>query len=167
MATEYCRHIRPNGTRCNSYALTGQLRCYWHTGLQQRHLALAPSGVQLDPATQPPPFELDFPELEDRASIQLALSMLLGALARNRIDPKRAGPILYGLQVASSNVRDLHNQQEHIVRTSSLDDHGQPLAPDEDPEEITETQLFIEDFENELRKEEEDDTYEGKYYEEE
>jgi hypothetical protein len=162
MATEYCRHIRPNGTRCNSYALTGQLRCFWHTGLQQRHLALAPSGT----TTQTPPVELDFPELEDRASIQLALSMLLGALARNRIDPKRAGPILYGLQVASSNVRDLHNEQSHIVRNSFLDEHGQPLAPDEDPAEITETQLFIEDFENELRKEEEDYTYKGKYYEE-
>lgn len=161
MATEYCRHIRPNGTRCNSYALTGQLRCYWHTSLQQRHLALAPPDTSL----QPPPLELDFPELEDRASIQLALSMLLGALARNRIDPKRAGPILYGLQVASSNVLNLHNQQEHLVRTSSLDEHGHPVAPDEDPEEITETQLFIEDFENELRKEDEDYTYEGKYYE--
>jgi hypothetical protein len=174
MPTEYCRHIRPNGTRCRSYALNGQLRCFWHKGLQDRHRSLTPSDGHSESIPtnaieaeyfRPRPIELDFPELEDRSSIQLALSMVLGALARNRIDATRVGPILYGLQVASSNVRDpIH--PSHIVRSSSLDDNGQPLAPDEDPEEITEAQLFLEDYEAELQKEDDDPDYESKYTEE-
>jgi hypothetical protein len=179
MATEYCRHIRPNGTRCRSLALTGQVRCYWHTGLTQRHLTLTPPPVNIPPHHASPeylarnplvaeyyaprPLELDFPELEDRSSIQLALSMVLGALARNRIDSKRAGPILYGLQVASSNIRDLQGQPSHPVRSPSFDDQGQPIAPDEDPEEIIEAQLFLEDYEADLKKQEEDEDYESPY----
>jgi hypothetical protein len=181
MATEYCRHIKPNGARCGSFALTGDLRCFWHKGLQDRHRSLTPPPVNIPPqyagpaylATHPltaqyyapGPLELDFPELEDRASIQLALSMLLGALARNRIDARRAGPLLYGLQVASSNVRDFP-APSHIVRSASIDEHGQPLAPDEDPEEITDFELFQEDYEAELKKEDDDGDYESKYSEE-
>jgi hypothetical protein len=180
MATEYCRHIRPNGTRCRSYALNGELRCFWHKGLQQRHRSITPTPVEMPPEHADPdflaahpltaqfyaprPLELDFPELEDRASIQLALSMLLGAMARNRIDSRRAGPLLYGLQVASSNVRDFP-APSHIVRSATIDEHGQPLAPDEDPEEVTDLELFQEDYEAELKKEDEDECYEGKYYE--
>jgi len=184
MATEYCRHIRPNGTRCRSFALIGERRCFWHKGLQERHLSLTPPPTIIPPEHADPaclarnpivaeyyaphyaPIELDFPVLEDRSSIQLALSMLLGALARNRIDPSRAGPILYGLQVASSNVRDFPSQPSNIVRTSSLDENGQPLAPDEDPEDILDAQLFLEEYEADLRKIDEDENYQSRYLDE-
>jgi hypothetical protein len=177
MPTEYCRHIRLNGTRCRSYALHGQPRCFWHNSLQQRHLALAapPSEIPAeyaDPeylATHPltasyfaqRPLELNLPEIEDRSSIQLALSMLLNALARNLIDPKRATPLIYGLQVASSNVRDF--QETYVVRSSSIDEHGQPLAPDEDPQEIIEAELFMQDFEADQKRLQEDPDYESQF----
>ncbi len=177
MATEYCRHIRSNGTRCRSLALIGQVRCYWHTGLQQHHRGLTPPATLIPPQHADPaflaanpiiaqyyaprPIEFDFPAIEDRSSIQLALSMVLGALGRNRIDPRRAGSMIFALQVASSNVRDLPSDHSNTVRSSSIDPSGQPLAPDEDPDEIVETQLLIEEYEADLKMQEEDEDYES------
>jgi hypothetical protein len=74
------------------------------------------------------PFSL--PPVEDTASIQLALIEVLEALAANQIDPKRAGLLLYGLQVASSNAKHvmLHSNS---VRSVSYTGDGIPLAPQE------------------------------------
>jgi hypothetical protein len=170
MSTEYCRHVRPNGTRCRSYALNGEPRCFWHNSLQQGHLAVIASPYETPPDDTGPvthplpaghraprPLEIHFPELEDRASIQLALSMLLAALGHNLIDPRRAGAMLYGLQVASANVRDIPDRPTYIVRSSSIDEHGQPLAPDEDPQEIIDAELLLEQCEADDRMAEQDE----------
>lgn len=156
MPTEYCRHIKANGVRCGSPALRGKPRCYFHDRTttqrrlaeQHRRDALAithhplhpgPEGAQREPILaerfQPSPLELDFPTLEDRPSIQLALSMLLGALGRNELDPRRAGMMLYGLQVASSNAKLFTATNKDTVRETVLDENGTEIAPDEDPEE--------------------------------
>jgi len=71
---------------------------------------------------------LDLPPVEDTASIQLALIDVLQALAANQIDPKRAGLLLYGLQVASANVAKL-NISLSGVRTITYTEEGTPLAP--------------------------------------
>ena len=80
------------------------------------------------PAGYDTPFSL--PPVEDTASIQLALIEVLEALAANQIDPKRAGLLLYGLQVASSNAKHvmLHSNS---VRSVSYTGDGIPLAPQE------------------------------------
>ena len=171
MPTNYCRHIRPNGTRCRSLALTGQPRCFWHQDLHQRHRTLYPApgtfaaerfGPRLfgEPANPERdsmpiiPIQLDFPALEDRASIQLAISLLLGALAQNRIEPRRAATMLYGLQVAGSNVHGLPVNAPRLVRDTVLDEAGNPLALDEDPEEVIEHQLLLDEVEQEQLEEE-------------
>lgn len=71
---------------------------------------------------------LDLPPLEDAASIQLALIEVAQALAANRIDPKRAGLLLYALQVASANAKNL-GLSSFGVRTITYSDEGLPLAP--------------------------------------
>ena len=83
------------------------------------------------PVTQPATFEntpLDLPPLEDNVSIQLALIDVLQALAANQLDPKRAGLLLYGLQVASANVQKMHIPLDG-VRTVTFTENGTPLAP--------------------------------------
>jgi hypothetical protein len=83
------------------------------------------------PVTQPPAFEntpLDLAPLEDTASIQLALIDALQALAANQIEPKRAGLLLYGLQVASANVQKMHIPVGG-VRSVTFTENGTPLAP--------------------------------------
>ena len=72
---------------------------------------------------------LDFPPLEDTASIQLALIDVLQALAANQLEPKRAGLLLYGLQVASANVQKMHIPISGSVRSVTFTENGTPLAP--------------------------------------
>jgi hypothetical protein len=71
---------------------------------------------------------LDLPPVEDTASIQLALIDVLQALAANRLDTKRAGLLLYGLQVASANAAKMYLSSS-AVRTVTYTDDGAPLAP--------------------------------------
>jgi len=177
MPTEYCRHIRANGTRCRSFALSGHNLCYWHQDISARHRALNPANIVL-PQSIPEqhrniallqsdplmaqyyglkdqlhgPIEISFPALEDRESIQVAVSMLVSALGKNRLDSKRAATILYGLQVASGNVSKLTYNASQVVRETVLDESGSELAPDEDPEEIVEHEKFMEELEAELEQ---------------
>lgn len=147
-----CRYIRTNGARCGSPALSGRTMCYHHGKVAHHHRGLDPQPaaeapailhpissadrIQRDPILAEPvatPLQLDFPPLEDRDSIQLALSMVITAMAHNRIDPRRATAMLYGLQVASANCRHIAPEvPANVVREVVLED-GQQLAPDVDP----------------------------------
>ncbi len=161
MPTRFCRHIKVNGERCGSPALTNEIFCYYHVELERRHrrcsryrdetpailhpLSLQ-NGSQRDPILAepiPPAFQLDFPPLEDCQSIQVALSLLITALAQGRIDPKRAALLFYGLQIASANARGLYPLNDQQKRTPKVretvlhEPSGELIAPDQDPEEDT------------------------------
>jgi len=90
---------------------------------------------------------LDLPPIEDTASIQLALIEVLQALAANQLDTKRAGLLLYGLQVASANAKHC-KIPSHGVRSITHTDDGIPLAPQE-------YGYDLEDIEEEIRRDEE------------
>jgi hypothetical protein len=125
MEATICRHIKTNGRRCKSPSLGLSAFCYFHSRLHRRHKNLVENSSALaevhpnpsssasgapqylpDYATQNP-IELDFPPLEDVESIQVSISLLIAALARNRITAKRAAVLLYGLQLASTNARSI------------------------------------------------------------
>ncbi len=147
-----CRHLRPGGTTCNSPSVKGSYWCYFHSRLHERQTVLhslrlpngrfAPAetvdygtfpvrsaGERAEGETAIHSATLDLPPVEDAASIQLALIDVLQALAANQLDPKRAGLLLYGLQVASVNVKN--NLSDGNVRTVTYTEHGTPLAPQE------------------------------------
>jgi hypothetical protein len=94
MSLPVCQHIKSNGLLCRSFALSGQRYCYFH---RQQH------DFRRHPSAKPPIFEL--PPLEDANSIQLAVMEVCRALLEDRIDQRRAGLLLYALQIASSNLR--------------------------------------------------------------
>jgi hypothetical protein len=165
MSTSICRHIRVNGERCGSPALRFKPFCYYHDLASQRHRNMLPStsmptviqqfdGRQLTPveieyySPIEGPLSLDLPPLEDRESIQLAVSMIVTAMARNRIDPARATRLLYALQVAGSTLRHPRHEPAHtrIVTAPVLDEAGQELAPDEDPQPQLEHQVLLDDL---------------------
>jgi hypothetical protein len=148
MQATICRHIKTNGRRCNSPSLGQSAFCYFHSRLHRRHknlVATAPVLIenqsasaksatesalcQPEPATQTP-YELDLPPLEDAESIQVSISLLIAALARNRIDSKRAAVLLYGLQLASTNAKAIITEPyaTSIVRTLSRTKSGLDLA---------------------------------------
>jgi hypothetical protein len=148
-----CRHVRPGGTTCSSPSVKGSYWCYFHSRLHERQavrhalrlpngrfanggtaeivhsgtLPVRSAGERAEGETAIHSASLDLPPIEDAASIQLALIDVLQALAANQLDPKRAGLLLYGLQVASVNVKNTLSHSD--IRTVSHTEDGIPLAP--------------------------------------
>jgi hypothetical protein len=71
--------------------------------------------------------------------VQLALSVVVNALAAGDLDPQRARALLYGLQLASSNARhmklEMYDHQE-IAREVESEGDYEPSAPAGDKVEI-------------------------------
>ena len=120
--TYECRHIMHNGAKCQSPSLRGKPYCYYHTRLHRFTAA-------------PPPGPMDtirIPVLEDRTAIQVALSQVLNDLASGRLDPKRVGLFLYGLQIATQIVeRQGEVIPRETVETMTQTDTGEELGPKE------------------------------------
>jgi hypothetical protein len=156
MPTRICRHIKSNGLRCGSPALRDQARCYFHHRAHQHTKRYPPAdrkilnrfnpgpvGALADPLNAEyfdvplrEPLPIDFPPLEDRESIQLALSMIVIALGRKEMDPAHARTILYALKVASYNAKDLRFNLPDSIRELVIDQTtGDELALDEDAAE--------------------------------
>jgi hypothetical protein len=165
MTSIICRHIMPSGHRCGSPALRGQPRCYHHDRSYRRHRlhevglraaaeeavatvarmhpeTIGPDGEPREKLlvryyTQPVP-PLQFPALEDRGSIQMALSMVLRAITRQEITPGQASQYLYCLQIASANLKGIPaTPWQQPVEDVLVDEEGYELAPDEDPATFT------------------------------
>lgn len=83
-----CRHIRTGGGRCRSAALLNQNFCHYHA-IQRKTSETA---------------SLEFPPLDDRFAVQVAVGRILAALASGAIDRQDARMFLYGIQIAASNL---------------------------------------------------------------
>jgi hypothetical protein len=161
MSIQYCRHIKINGERCGSPALRNELFCYYHVefkryhprcdsrrdpGLAVLHPMTLQDGSQRNPILAEQLPQLNLPELEDRHSIQVALSMVITALTEARIDPKLAALLFYGLQVASTNAHKLNPIPERPLGKVSLtildETNGNLIAPEGDPEDPEETKDY-------------------------
>ncbi|GAA3747698.1 hypothetical protein [Terriglobus aquaticus] len=115
-----CRHILTNGEKCESPAWSGRHFCYYHTLYRRRNKPNKKTTPALNvaivdnedkwhrvEAIEPFAKRYTLGPLEDAASIQVAISTVLNALADQRIDHGRASTLLYGLQLASNNLRAL------------------------------------------------------------
>ncbi|HEX4156444.1 MAG TPA: hypothetical protein VHY48_12600 [Acidobacteriaceae bacterium] len=119
-----CRHILTDGRRCKNPTLRSPQSeenpeghenfCYFHhttrrpiENLKQRHSRRS---------------TFTLPQLEDRSSIQLAIGEVLQRIACNDIDPRRAGLLLYGLQIASLNLPKLSPKEAELTETSETVD---------------------------------------------
>jgi hypothetical protein len=88
-----CRHIKPSGERCGSPRLRGNhLYCYFHSRLHDGGATRPPSPSQEN--------LLDLPPLEDRSAVTLALGQITRALIADKISERKAGVLLYALQLA-------------------------------------------------------------------
>jgi hypothetical protein len=100
-----CRHIFTDGRRCASPCLRGEEFCYYH------HTTRKPIANPKQRRSHRSTFHL--PLLEDRSAIQSSIGQVLQRIASNDIDPRRAGLLLYGLQIASLNLPKQQNNQRH------------------------------------------------------
>ena len=97
-----CRHIHTSGIQCGSPSLAGRKFCYFHDRQRVLHKNFQYTGearVYYDRGTC-----VEVGSIEDRTSIQMALSTIVNALSVNQIDVKRANAMLYGLQLATMNL---------------------------------------------------------------
>ena len=95
-----CQHIKINGTQCGSPALRRRRRCYFHEGVrcEQRRIVADPSTKR--------GFEL--PLLEDANAVQIGLMRVIQWLGSGQIEPRMAGLMLYALQTASYNLKNVN-----------------------------------------------------------
>src|SRR6201996_7896924 len=122
-----CRHIFPDGRRCGSPAIRGpegpDAFCYYH------HNSRRP--IQDAPTRKRRQSRFALPNPEDRSAIQQSIGEVLRRIASNDIDPRRAGLLLYGLQIASLNLpkSNPREQPAEIVTEVTLDPEHGLLAP--------------------------------------
>ncbi len=91
-----CRHIFTDGHRCASPCLRGEPFCYYH------HTTRRPIANPQQRRSRRTTFHLQLPDPNDRTAILQSIGEVLQRIAANDIDPRRAGLLLYGLQIAST-----------------------------------------------------------------
>jgi len=117
-----CRHIFTDGRRCGSPALSQQNFCYYHYAhrtpvLANQRRRQRASGFDIT--------NLD--GLDNPTAVQLSLSEVIARIAANTIDLKRAGLLIYALQVAGQNLRRADPSATARVPQDIVEDptHGQ------------------------------------------
>ncbi len=96
-----CHHLFTDGAQCLGSAVRGSAYCRWHVhaalrqqrrdGYRGRHRVHSIPGLEL-------------PTIEDPASLQVAVHEVLDAIIDGRVRDRRAGWLLYGLQIAQANL---------------------------------------------------------------
>jgi hypothetical protein len=125
-----CRHIFTDGHRCGSPCLRGEDLCYYH------HTTRKPAPRPRTPAGKARRAAFEIPLPEDRSAIQHSIGQVLQRIAANDIDPRRAGLLLYGLQIASLNLPKPSATQPEIVEETTSHPELGTLAP---PAEVGKT----------------------------
>ena len=100
-----CQHLKINGVQCGSPALRRRKHCYFHDRMLDRKKRF--TGKQKRPL---PLFSMCL--LEDANSVQVALMQVLYLLGSGQMEHKEAGLMLYGLQIASSNLKNTKFEPE-------------------------------------------------------
>src|ERR671920_2096484 len=85
-----CNHIKTDGRPCAAPALRKHPYCFFHQQQVERRRRHQPESLPL---------------LEDRQSVQVAIMQVLERLYNRTIDHKSAALLLYGLQLASTNLK--------------------------------------------------------------
>lgn len=89
-----CRHLKTNGRKCHSPALSGKAYCYHHYKLHRM------GGKSRE-------IRVPITSIEDPRSIQLAVNQVLAGFKSPWVDTRRAGVFLYGLSLAAKVAKDI------------------------------------------------------------
>src|SRR3954462_5084019 len=97
-----CLYIKTNGEACGSHALRGRGYCFYHheAAKRDRRRARFANANSID---------IELPSFEDPESIQVSIAEVAYALLDRRIDQRTAATLLYSMQLAISNLKNLNN----------------------------------------------------------
>lgn len=115
-----CQHIKVNGTQCGSPALRNEKVCYFHSQCCATKVAVTEGWKN---------GEIVLPPFEDAGSIQFTLRQIAQMLLEQKITEKKAGLLLYTLQISSSNLKQMNAEKPR------------PTQVVVDPETVAETPL--------------------------
>ena len=123
-ATRTCGHVLANGELCAGPALRDSNLCYWHHKARYRRQHRGRGAGTLKKSAKT---GIVLPLLEDGNAIQVGLQEVMHALLDGRLDSKRAGLLLYGLQVATCNLARLRPkpwESSHRIGSIGTDQLG-------------------------------------------
>jgi hypothetical protein len=127
-----CRHIFTDGHRCASPTLRSPAGhepfCYYHHTTRGAAARTSPPPRDSSAASNNRRSNFTLPLPEDRSSIQLAIGEVLRRIAANEIDSRRAGLLLYGLQIASLNLKNDHKAGNRRHRNSADADEAETVT---------------------------------------
>ncbi len=118
-----CQHIKTSGAQCGSPALRSEKVCYYH-----QHNPLASAELYLD-GDRYCDSRIMIPPFEDAHSIQMVLRHVVQLMLQHRIERKDAGLMLYALQIASGNLKQMQAEKPR------------PTQVVVDPEKVEETPI--------------------------
>ena len=112
-----CQHLKLNGTQCGSPALRRRRRCYFHEAIRfEQKRIVADTSTKVC-------FEL--PLLEDANAVQIGLMKIMQLLGSGQMEPRIAGLMLYALQTASYNLKNVNfeaaKQTDVVIDRSTMD----------------------------------------------
>jgi len=118
-----CQHIKTSGAQCGSPALKDKEFCYYHQVNRT-----VPAEIYLEGETYCD-HQMMLPPLEDAHAIQTMLRHVMQLMLQHRIDRKDAGLMLYALQIASGNLKQMQAEKPS------------PTQVVRDPEKVGETPM--------------------------
>lgn len=133
-----CQHIKANGTQCGSPALRKEAWCFYHRESRPERVEVRGENGQACGQVLVPVFE-------DAGSIQTMVRQVVMLVLEGKIDSKKAGTVLYGLQIASSNLKRMEAERPR------------PTQVVVDTEKVAETPLGITPWSREKGHEEIED----------
>ena len=104
-----CQHIKTNGTQCGSPALRSGRLCHYHRESQPERVEVCGENGQACGNILVPVFE-------DASAIQTMVRQVTILLLQGKIDSKRAGQVLYAMQIASANLKRMELEKPRPVQ---------------------------------------------------
>ena len=104
-----CQHIKTNGTQCGSPALRNETLCHYHRESRPERVEVCGENGQACG-------QILVPVFEDASSIQTMVRQVTILLLQGKIDSKKAGQVLYGLQIASANLKRMELEKPRPVQ---------------------------------------------------
>ena len=102
-----CLYIKTNGEACGSHALIGRGYCFYHHEAAKRDRRRA----RFQHANM---IDIELLPCEDPESVQVNISEIAYALLDHRIDQRTAATLLYSMQLAISNLKNLNNAPRQL-----------------------------------------------------
>lgn len=132
-----CHHIDVRGIQCDSPALGKTRLCYYHVqgrSTATKYYSEAPYAA----------VEGDLPLFENAHSIQIAIRQVASLLIQGKIEHKAANSLLYSLQLATYNLKQMQAEKPHpaqvVVELDKVEEtlpesaFAQPAPPETDSE---------------------------------